>query len=399
MLYSLSSEMTATPLQIPTRRSAASRPVVAVDLFCGVGGLTYGLRHEGVEVVAGYDLEGSCKFAFEQNNPGAEFHQADVTALTARELKAHYPRGAIKVLVGCAPCQPYSSAAAKTKIGKAQDELEKEWAPLQAFLRLILEVRPDVVSMENVVRLATPGKFPVYADFKAKLEEAGYQVGEYRVFGPDYGIPQARRRLILFASKDGPISLPAPKFTKATYPSAAAAIEGLPPLGHGETDPNDPLHRTYRLGPKNLARAKSSKPGGTWADWPEDLRLECHKKKSGATYGSVYGRMDPRMPSPTMTTQFYNIGTGRFVHPTQDRGLSLREGAILQTFPATYEFVAPGGEVSFTAQGRQIGNAVPPLLGQVVGRSIMVHFGRADLNAPLNRLGEQASAPQASATA
>lgn len=363
--------------------------MVAVDLFCGVGGLTYGLRREGIKVAAGYDLEGSCRFAFEHNNPGAKFYERDVTKVTAAEILDLYPPDAVKVLVGCAPCQPYSSAAAKTKIGKEQAELEAEWKPLRAFLDLILAVKPDVVSMENVVRLATPGKFPVYADFKARLAEAGYTVGEHRVFGPDYGIPQARRRLVLFAARNGPVKLPEKTHRKAEYPTARRALQGLPALENGRVDPQDPLHRSYRLGEKNLARARASVAGGTWADWPEELRLACHRKASGATYGSVYGRMAPDAPAPTMTTQFYNIGTGRFVHPTEDRGLSLREGAVLQTFPRRYEFVGPGGEVSFVRQGRQIGNAVPPVLGQVIGRAIMAHFGRADLDSPLAALEDE----------
>jgi len=133
----------------------------------------------------------------------------------------------------------------------------------------------------------------------------------------------------------------------------------------------------------NLRRARSSKPGGTWADWPEELKLACHRKASGSTYGSVYGRMDPAQPAPTMTTQFYNIGTGRFVHPTQDRGLSLREGAILQTFPRTYKFVRPGEPASFARHGRQIGNAVPPELGRVIGRAILNHLEKLRKAPPL----------------
>ena len=369
--------MTLLPLFPPK----ADRPVVAVDLFCGVGGLTYGLRQEGVRVVAGYDLEGSCKYAYEANNEGATFFERDVDTVTADELRAHYPPGALRVLVGCAPCQPYSSAAAKTKRGMSAEALEAEWRPLRKFLELILELRPDVVSMENVVRLATKGKFPVYAEFKRALHEAGYTVSEEKVYGPAYGIPQARRRLVLFASLIGRVDLPPETRTKKDYPTAAGALSGLPVLDNGAVDPEDPMHRAYRLGEKNLERAKTSKPGGTWADWPEELRLACHRKATGSTYGSVYGRIDPTAPAPTMTTQFYNIGTGRFVHPTQDRGLSLREGALLQTFPSDYRFVAPGQDVKFTVQGRQIGNAVPPVLGQVIGRSILLHLRKASLAA------------------
>lgn len=359
----------------PSPQSKARPRVVAVDLFCGVGGLTYGLRQSGIEVVAGFDLESNCKYAYETNNEGSTFYEKDVTKMTPEDISEHYRGASVRVLVGCAPCQPYSSAAAKTKIGKDKAEVEKEWEPLRAFLNLILEIQPDVVSMENVVRLATPGKFPVYADFKKQLEKAGYVLKEHKVYGPDYGIPQARRRLVLFASKKGQIELPRAEYGRDDYPKAGEAIAGLKELEHGETDPDDPLHKTYRLGETNRLRAEKSQVKGTWADWPEELRLTCHKKESGATYGSVYGRMDPDAPSPTMTTQFYNIGTGRFVHPTQHRGLSLREGAILQTFPAHYEFVEPGKEITFTQQGRQIGNAVPPVLGEVIGRAILTHLG------------------------
>ncbi len=158
--------------------------------------------------------------------------------------------------------------------------------------------------------------------------------------------------------------MPAKTHSKVDYPSVADAVSELRPLAAGETDPNDPLHCTYNLGDLNSARAKSALPGGTWADWPQELRLARHNKASGSRYGSVYGRMDPKAPAPTMRTQFFNIGTGRFVHPTQHRGPSLREGALLQTFPVDYQFVRPGEEISFRRQGRQIGNAVPPVLGQ-----------------------------------
>ena len=358
-------------------------PVVAVDMFCGVGGLTYGLRQAGLKVAAGYDLDDSCSFAYEANNDGAKFRHADITSVTATELAGHYPKDATRVLVGCAPCQPYSTAAAKSKIGKSKEELQKEWAPLQAFLDLILELKPEVVSMENVVRLAAKNKFPIYTEFKQALEGAGYKVVEYRVFGPDYGIPQARRRLVLFASVWGKVELPPATHGKDAWLSVGEALGNVPPLQVGGTDPHDPLHKTYKLTEVNVKRAQASKPGGTWADWPEDLRLACHRKPSGSTYGSVYGRMDPSQPAPTMTTQFYNIGTGRFVHPTEDRGLSLREGAILQTFPRSYRFVEPGEAASFVKHGRQIGNAVPPELGRVIGQAILNHLEKVREAQPL----------------
>lgn len=357
------------------------REVVAVDLFCGVGGLTYGLRQAGVRVVAGYDIDASCRYAYEENSPGAVFHEKSVTELTAEELAEHYPEGSIRVLVGCAPCQPYSAAAATAKKGKKVEDREEEWEPLKAFLRLILELRPDVVSMENVTRLANPKKYPVYRDFIRQLEEAGYKVEEHRPYCPDYGLPQARRRLVVFASLIGDVGILEPTHTKENYVTAGTALAELPELEHGETNADDPLHRARILTDINLRRVRVAEPGKTWETWPAELRLPCHVRESGATYKAVYGRIDPDLPAPTMTTQFYNIGTGRFIHPSKNRGLTLREGAVLQSFPKDYRFVADPSEVYFTTIGRQIGNAVPPLLGEVIGHSILDHLRRTSPSA------------------
>jgi DNA (cytosine-5)-methyltransferase 1 len=148
----------------------------------------------------------------------------------------------------------------------------------------------------------------------------------------------------------------------------------LSPLAAGEVCPDDPLHRASELSPLNLRRIRHSRPGGTWREWPRELVAECHKVNSGKTYPSVYGRMEWDKPAPTITTQFFGFGNGRFGHPEQDRAISLREGALLQSFPKTYQFVKPGGEYCFKTIGRLIGNAVPVRLGEVVGRTIRRHL-------------------------
>jgi DNA (cytosine-5)-methyltransferase 1 len=370
----------ADPIRQRTR--IGDREVVAVDLFCGVGGLTYGLRQAGVDVVAGYDIDTTCRYAYEENNPGATFYDKSVTELTADDLTKHYPEGAIRVLVGCAPCQPYSAASATSKKGKTTEDREAEWEPLKAFLRLILELRPDVVSMENVTRLANPTKYPVYGDFIRQLREAGYTVEEHRPYCPDYGLPQARRRLVVVAALDGAVALIPKTHKKEDYVTAGEVLAKLPPLEHGESSAEDPLHRPRALSDINQQRITHAKVGQTWESWPIELRLPCHSRASGATYKSVYGRMDPELPSPTMTTQFFNIGTGRFIHPVKDRGLTLREGAVLQSFPQDYRFLPADRKVSFSVLGRQIGNAVPPLLGKVIGHSILNHLRQVPENRP-----------------
>jgi len=148
---------------------------------------------------------------------------------------------------------------------------------------------------------------------------------------------------------------------------------GLSHIGAGETNNRDKLHVASSLSKINLERIRYSIPGGTWRDWPEELILNCHKKKTGRSYSSVYGRMQWDDVAPTITTQFIGYGTGRFGHPEQDRALTLREGAMLQTFPVNYSFVPEGEEVILKIIARHIGNAVPPRLGEIIGLSIKKH--------------------------
>ena len=164
-----------------------------------------------------------------------------------------------------------------------------------------------------------------------------------------------------------------PEELNVKHKKVVDVIGKLPTLKAGEVDPNDPLHQSSSLSPLNLRRIRHSKPGGTWRDWPEELVAECHKKDSGKTYSGVYARMQWDKPAPTMTTQYFGFGNGRFGHPEQDRAISLREGAIFQGFPKDYKFVPPGAPVKKKELGRMIGNAVPVTLGEAIGRSLLRH--------------------------
>lgn len=343
--------------------------VAAVDLFCGAGGLTRGLLDAGVKVVAGYDIDTSCRFAYEENNEGARFHNESVSRLCVDELAHQYPRDCVRVLVGCAPCQTFS----KYTQGLSQAN-DPKWTLLTQFARLIRGLRPDIVSMENVPELAD---YRIFSDFLSVLREVGFYFTQdpekWVAYCPDYGIPQNRRRLVILASRLGPIDLIPPTHRPEEYVRVKDAIGKLPRLHAGQVSKSDPLHRSSSLSERNLKRIRASQPGGTWRDWPIALRADCHKGRTGKSYPSVYGRMEWNKPSPTITTQFYGYGSGRFGHPEQDRGLSLREGAILQSFPIGYRFVEPGTEYSFKGVGRLIGNAVPVRLGAAIGTSIMKH--------------------------
>lgn len=336
--------------------------ICAVDLFCGVGGLTHGLRKGGVNVVAGVDNDGACAFAYEFNN-GAKFIKADVSNVQGAEIIELFGPRSIRLLAGCAPCQPFSTYSRKGR----NRNYEEQWPLVRKFGSLIQAVQPELVTMENVPQLAD---HPVFGDFIELL--AGYHVWWNIVECERYGVPQTRRRLVLLASKLGNKGLElVPTHSKPV--TVRAAIGKLEPIRAGQASASDPLHVACKLSETNLRRIRASKPGGSWRDWPKELQAQCHSRSSGATYPSVYGRMEWDRPAPTMTTQCFGYGNGRFGHPEQDRAISLREAAMLQTFPKKYRFVKSGKDVVFSRLGRLIGNAVPVRLGQVIGEALVQH--------------------------
>jgi DNA (cytosine-5)-methyltransferase 1 len=348
--------------------SCARRPAVhgcVVDLFCGAGGLSHGFKSEGFQIAAGVDVDENCRYPFEFNNR-APFVRADVSKLGADGIAKLFQPGLPAILVGCAPCQPFSIYNQKNS--------DPQWQLLTHFSRIISELKPDVVSMENVPSLVRFREGTVFKQFVENLKRDNYHVMWKVVHAASYGVPQTRSRLVLLASRLGPIDLVRPGYSKNTYVTVRNAIGRLPPLAAGEADKVDPLHCCSRLAPINMRRMRASKPGGSWKDWNDGLVTKCHRRASGRGYASVYGRMSWSAPSPTITTQFFGFGNGRFGHPSQDRALSLREGAILQSFPRDYRFVAPGKQVHLKSIGRMIGNAVPVELGRAIAKSIKRHL-------------------------
>jgi len=340
-----------------------------IDLFCGAGGLSHGFRLEGFDVLAGIDINETFRYAFEVNND-ARFLRCDVAKMAAKNIRDLFGTTSPTVLVGCAPCQPFSSYSQKNE--------NQEWQLVRTFGHLIRGVLPDIVSMENVPRLLRFRGGSVFRQFVTMLRETGYRVHWSEVFAPDYGIPQRRTRLVLLASRHGAIQLESPSHHPADYGTVRNAIGRLRPLEAGGIDALDPLHQASTLSEINLRRIAASIPGGSWRDWDNGLVAECHKANTGRSYVSVYGRMSWDEPAPTITTQFYGFGNGRFGHPEQNRALSLREGAILQSFPETYEFVPSGHPIHFKTVGRMIGNAVPVLLARTIARTIRRHLDKVD---------------------
>ena len=348
-----------------------TRKIKVIDLFCGIGGLTHGLVKEGLNVIAGIDNDSSCKYGFEYNNNSRFIHK-DILQVTAEEINRLFgdDESTIRVLIGCAPCQPFSSYNAK-KVTK------KQLQPLEKFAQLIDQTKPDIVSMENVSGLANMEKYPIFKAFVEILEQNGYKYKYEIVDTSEYGVPQNRKRLVLLASLFGQIEL-IKRTHKNKKRTVRDVIRKLEPIKDGEISSRDPYHRAPKLNPTNLQRVKSTPhDGGNSKSWDDRLVLMCHKKKSGKTYkGTVYGRMRWDEPAPTMTTHCVGIGNGRFGHPEQDRAISIREAALFQTFPKSYKFLNPDTSLITRHIARFIGNAVPVRLGVVIGKSIKTHIKR-----------------------
>jgi DNA (cytosine-5)-methyltransferase 1 len=318
------------------------------------------LAKAGIDVRYGVDIDPACEYPYVANNPG-KFLLKSVVGLSAADI-AIEDKHTLKLLAGCAPCQPFSSYWQKA------DSRDRRWNLLNDFARLAEETKPDFITMENVPNLA---KQDVFRRFVRRLKKEKFHVSHEVVDCTEFGVPQQRQRLVLLASKLGPITLRRGRRRKAK--TVKQAIAKLPKLEAGQTDARDPLHQASELSDLNLKRIKASKPGGSWRDWDPNLVAPCHKRDSGKTYPGVYGRMEWNAPAPTITTQYFGFGNGRFGHPVQDRAISIREGAILQSFPKGYKFVKPGKKIHRKTLGRLVGNAVPVKLAEAIGKTLLAH--------------------------
>lgn len=344
--------------------------IKAIDVFCGIGGLTKGIENVGINVVAGIDSDQTCQYAYEKNT-NSIFLNKPIEDIDIDEIKHYYYGADITILMGCAPCQPFSNYSLRYNKFGMKDE---KWKLLNYFLKIVKEIKPKIVSMENVPQLVNK---QIFKDFVSGLKEQGYYVSYRIVNCVDFGVPQKRNRLVLLASQYGSIDL-IPMTHKEPI-TVRDAIGHLEAISNGEQSDVDPLHRASKLSKVNEQRIKQSIQGGTWDDWDKKLILSCHKKKTGKSYKSVYGRMKWDEPSPTITTQFFGYGNGRFGHPEQHRALSLREGAILQSFPEDYDLGLGDGVYNMKKIGTHIGNAVPVKLAEAIGISILNHLcGRSN---------------------
>ncbi len=342
-----------------------------VDLFCGIGGLTRGFLDVGFQVEAGIDIDEDCRYAYEKNN-NSNFVSKSVSDLSKEDLLKLYPKGKKKILIGCAPCQPFSIFNQKSD-GKVSEQNSERWKLLYSFSKLIDSIRPEIVSMENVPLLKTFKNGKVLKDFIGSLKSYGYHVSAEIYDSQYYGVPQRRKRLVLLASLKGPIDM-IPYTHLDQIITVKKAIGNMAKINSGDIHTKDKLHRSRKLNELNLKRIKATPEGGGWKDWDLELVADCHKKEGGKAYGSAYGRMSWNDVAPTMTTYCVGYNNGRFGHPSQDRAISLREAAILQSFPKNYDFIDPDRTFSSGRIAKQIGNAVPVGLGQAIAKSVEIHL-------------------------
>lgn len=334
----------------------------AIDLFCGAGGLTLGLRRAGWDVLAGVDADDTVRTTYASNNPGTRFVSADLRSVTDddfRSMVGGVPAAEL-LLAGCAPCQSFSKQRRRAGARKRADA-----TLLLHFARLVGAVKPKAVLMENVPGIAQVPGFSSFRRFLKVLHDSGYDCAHRILNARDFGVPQHRRRYVLLACRGGAPEFPSDDACGSEESTVRSAIERFPPIGAGEEDPSTPNHCAAGLSTTNLQRIRETPPdGGSRRDWPERLKLDCHRRTLG--YSDVYGRMWWERVAPTLTSRCNSLSNGRFGHPEQDRAISLREAAALQTFPDDYEFFGTKNGIA-----RWIGNAVPVSFAEALGRAAM----------------------------
>ena len=343
--------------------------VVLADFFSGCGGSTRGFADAGIEPVLAIDWDSDAAATYRLNFPETTFWERDILSLSVDDVEEALPPSgeSIRLFAGCAPCQPFSGHQ------HGPTALDKRSFLLLEFLRFVKASNPELIFVENVPgmqRLSTSqGPLAEFVDEVSKTHDVSVDI----ISSADYGIPQTRRRLVLVASRLGPIELPLPTHgleTGEPHSTIRDWIGSLPPIEAGQEDSEISNHRAMMLSDLNLKRIRATPEGGDRRDWPRRLWPDCHQGGFDG-HTDVYGRLRWDSPAPTLTTKCLSYSNGRFGHPSQDRALSAREAARLQTFPNSFRFTG-----SLTSQGKQIGNAVPVLLAEHFGRHLMNHVAK-----------------------
>ena len=341
----------------------------AVEIFSGGGGLAVGLREAGFNTVAAVEVEPHAAATFKANHPTVQVFRQDVRTVTGAML-APLTGGKVDALAACPPCQGFSSLTSKWRKEDERNSLVSEVG------RLADELRPRAIMMENVPGLAKKGG-PLFDALLGQLESLGYKPKWSTLQVADYGVPQCRRRLVMLAGLG--FSIPMPEAThsktgddgKPKWRTVRDAISGMDePVTFREAKRRGGAqaldwHVVRQLSAVNIERLKLSRPGGNWEDFPENLRVPCHRNGYKG-FSNVYGRMVWDEPSGTITAGCTTLSKGRFGHPEKDRTISLREAALLQTFPPDYRFETP----HFERACEIVGNALPCVFAEAVARQV-----------------------------
>jgi len=350
------------------RRRSEVRALSAVDVFAGGGGLTVGLKRAGFSVVAAVEIEPHAFATYKVNHPEVNAFKQDVRTIRGSSLNKLSAPGKIDLLAGCPPCQGFCSLTSKYRHYDPRNDLFKEMG------RLVEDMKPVAVIMENVPGLADKGR-KLLDEFLGHLSSLGYVPAWDILQVADYGVPQSRRRLVVVAGRGFPIQLPKPTHSRTPggglkpWVTIDHNIKGLPePITLEETQAKGgpgavAWHVVRTLSPQNQRRLRAARPGKNWRSIPKRLRPECHQ--DGETgFSNVYGRMIWKQVSPTITGGVTTLSKGRFGHPTRNRTISVREAALLQTFPMDYVFDTPYMEHVCNI----VGNALPCDFAEILAR-------------------------------
>ena len=348
--------------------------IKAIDFFCGAGGLTRGLLDAGIKVRAGVDNDERLQETYTYNNKPSRFINKDIDEIKIHELRKELGiRDEDTTLyAACTPCQPFSTLSRQI----SDDDNRK--ILLLTFAKIVKECPPDFILVENVPGLNNGSGKKIYNEFLEILEDCEFSEPAADLLDARrFEVPQARKRFILLASKEGSISLPTPITDPSEFVTVRKCIEEYPEIADGEESENYPNHKARKLKPHHKAIVEAvPEDGGSRGDITDtSILLKCHQEKPDS-HKDVFGRMAWDKPAPTLTSRCADIYSGRFVHPKQDRGISLREAAALQTFKDDYEFFG----TSISGIARQIGNAVPVKLAKHLGESIINSFQQGKEN-------------------
>ncbi len=342
------------------------RTLKAVDFFCSGGGMTHGMIQAGIDVIAGIDFDPDCQETYEKNNPASKFILANVFDLKENDLEKDInirKNDDNLILIGCSPCQYWSIIRTDKKKSEKSKDLLKE------FHRFVKYYNPGYVVVENVPGIERKKDESGLTEFVKDLKNRGYKVKSDIVNLNKFGVPQTRKRFSLIASRVTDESVfPEQDKTKCPVVKDFIGIQnGFPKVNVGFRDKSEFNHTVAKLSEKNMNRLKKTpKNGGSWSDWANDRNLKREHYK-GTEFKDNYGRMSWNKPAPTITTKFFSVSNGRFGHPEENRAISIREGATLQTFPKNYVFCAK----SIQTTARMIGDAVPPEYAKRIGETII----------------------------